>query len=381
MDTAAEALDRALERLLRPVTRPDLHGVELVVGASRDGTETARWVSDAGALSAKPDIGARLRELRGREEATRRHAERQRAMAAEVAAFDAALACQGATELASPPPLDAIAKIVERHPDRAPRWLDRIMACTEDRVLRQIHNWGIALAGAFAGRDDGKAAGVFRHLRGHWPSVSVVVGEERVPLYGHSLFGAAGGAALEPLRDRLLGEALDDAALEAAVAAAEARDATGWLDGYVARTVGSRHPSEQARGLAVAGLRHENETSDRCLEKAWGSGFLSAVAATSAKNYRRDRWACHWLERALAASDPADFWRHDRLAEGLADRRLVGRFGSVRAGACSARFGHELRARLEKAAEGRTKKREGTLFGLKAPDRNLSAMLRGDPVP
>lgn len=377
LDAAAEALGRALDRLLRPVATTGLRSVGLVVGVARDGTKTAKWVSDAGTLGGDVDVRTRFRELSDLEGAARRHAERQQAMAAEVEAFEAALAGEGAAELASAPPLDAIAKLVERAPDRVSRWLDRILAATEGQIRRQAHNLGIALAGAFAGHDAVKAAEVFQHLRDHSPPVSIVIGEERVPLYGYSLFRVATSTGLERLRDRLFGDALDDAALEAAVAAAEAQGAVGWLDGYVGRMVGSAHPGEQARGLAVAGLRHANGASKCFLGRSWGSGFLGAVAAASAKNYRRAQWAQHWLECALTASDPVDFWRHGRLAEGLADRRLVGRFGSL-TGACSARFGLELRTQLERAAERRTRKRKDTLFGLKAPGRDLSAILRDD---
>jgi len=97
------------------------------------------------------------------------------------------------------------------------------------------------------------------------------------------------------------------------------------------------------------------------------------------KNSRRARWAQHWIELASNASDPIDFWRFGKLAEGVADWRFARGFENGREGPLLDRFGDELCKRLRKAAEARTEKRKKTLFGLKVPDQDLLRVLGLDP--
>jgi hypothetical protein len=104
------------------------------------------------------------------------------------------------------------------------------------------------------------------------------------------------------------------------------------------------------------------------------------VVKVAAKNYRRNQWARHWGNSMLTASDPIDFWRFGKLAEGVVDWRFVNWFGSKKGSVLLERFGDELYTRFRKAAGKRTKKREDTLFGLKAPDRDLLIILKDGPL-
>jgi len=269
-------------------------------------------------------------------------------------------------------------RIVERDPSLVRGWLDRILATSEDQSLRQIHNLGVCLAAAYAACDGTKAAATLRLLRHSIPVVRVLVGKERMSLYDYALFGAAETSALNPLREDVFAGAFDDAALEAAVIAAESSGIGPWLNKYVERLFASSHPEDLARGLTILGLRLFDDQSDRNLARFAGPGFLGQVTASAMKNSRRARLAQHWIERAQNASDPIDFWRFGKLAEGVADWRFAPEFENGRDGPLLDRLGEELRARLQKAAEARTEKRKKTLFGLTVPDQDLLRVLRPD---
>ncbi len=288
-----------------------------------------------------------------------------------------ALAREGASALVQPWST-GFDRIVERDQNLVEDWLDRILATAENQSLRQIHNLGVCLAAAYAARDGTKAAAVLRHLRHSIPVILILVGKERMSLYNYALFGAAETSVLNPLREDVFAGAFDDAALDAAVIAAESCGAGPWLDRYVERLLASSHPGDLARGLTVLGLRHFDDQSDRNLATFAGPGFLGQVTAAATKNSGRARWAQHWIERASNASNPIDFWRFGKLAEGVADWRFAREFDNVRTGALLDRFGDELCARLQKAAEARTEKRKKTPFGLKVPDQDLLRVLRLD---
>jgi hypothetical protein len=168
--------------------------------------------------------------------------------------------------------------------------------------------------------------------------------------------------------------AFTDADLEDATIAADEGEKAGWLDAYVERLVTSGHPGHQARGLAIAGLRFPNASSDRLLGLDWGLGFLGDVARWAGKNYRRAKWAYEWLQAAANATDAIDFWRFATLTEGVADRRIMRTLRELEGSSWLQRYGEALRTTLTDAQESRSKKRKATLFGAKAPDRDLVAM-------
>ena len=208
--------------------------------------------------------------------------------------------------------------------------------------------------------------------------IHVVLGPMQLPLYECVLFSAPQQPALDPLREEVFLRALDDSSIEAAVLAAESESDGQWLNIFVSRLTVSVHPADQALALTVAGLRHDNEHSGGLFGESWGPGFLGTVYAAAAENYRRAQWAKHWLQRALNASDPIDFWRFGKLAEGVADWRFARQFapGFIPDAPLVGRFGAELYERLEKAAKERMDKRKESLFGLKAPDRELVRALK-----
>lgn len=370
----ADYVECVLNRLLQPVVTPALRSVRLIESVSEDERETSTRIEDCSESSHRSDPLSLFNDFSNSETVAKGFFERQEEMLADAEAFERALTNAGAADLAMPPPLDGIANIVIHDPRRVAHWLDRILNTTETLALGQIHNLGVVMAGAYASSDPDKAAAVLRHLRKHPPLVYIEIGKDRVSLYNRALFSTSDVVALDPLREGVFGDAFDDAQLEEAISAAEACGAVAWIDRYMDGLLASAHPSDQARGLTIAGLRQVNIKSDRVLAEPWGSGFLGEVASAAVKNYQCNRWAQHWFNCARTSSDPIDFWRFGKLAEGVVDQRFVGWFESKKYCYLLTTFGDEVYERFMKAAQKCTKKRKDTLFGLKAPERDLLVM-------
>jgi hypothetical protein len=373
LEILADKIERVLSRFLQPIAAPAPPDARLVVGISEDGLNAIKWIEDESKSNETIDLFSKSQDLSPLD-SVRRFTERSREIAADISAFEAALKDEGAAEL-SLPHLDGLADLVKHEHERVARWLDEILNISDPRLLHQLHNLGVSLAGAYALHDGNKAAEVLRRLRNHPSPVTILTGEDRIPLYERALFSAPQAAAIDALREEIFTVALDDAALEAAVAAAESSHASLWLDAYADKLLGSNHPDDQARSLSIMGLRQTNTASDRHLTESWGPGFLGEVAASAAKNYRRYQWANHWLESTRTATHETDFWRFGTLVEGVADWRFRDWFEHAERSAIMSRFGDELYERLQKAAEKRTNKRKNSLFGLRVPDRDLRAIV------
>ena len=81
------------------------------------------------------------------------------------------------------------------------------------------------------------------------------------------------------------------------------------------------------------------------------------------------------MSAAVAAKEATDWWRFAVLAESVIDRRYSIWLVEPVANALWQRFGNELLDRLRRKAKKKTEERNGTLFGLKAPDSELHAVL------
>jgi hypothetical protein len=379
LESVAEEVGRAVSVLLEPIpSASQLSNVQMMVNISKDGFVYTKWPEEDTAANGDLNFPREMNDSTFLEYSDARN-QRYRELTANLRALETTLAREGASALEQPWSV-GFDQIVERDQNLVQGWLDRILATTENQSLRQIHNLGVCLAAAYAASDGTKAAAVLRHLRDSVPVIRILVGKERMSLYNYALFGAAETSALNPLREDVFAGAFDDAALEAGVIAAESGGAGPWLDRYVERLLASSHPGDLARGLTVVSLRSFDDRSDRSLAGFAGPGFLGQVTAAATKNSRRARWAQRWIERASNAPDPIDFWRFGKLAEGVADWRFAREFDNSRTEALLDRFGDELCARLQKAADARTEERKKTLFGLKVPDEDLLQVLRLEPV-
>jgi len=372
LDIYAEAVERVIKSLVRPLKASPPADIDIVVNSRKNGLELSAWpeeVTNADDANA-PDV--ELLEILSSPSVERFNAQ-YKVMRDTLINFQAAVTREGVDCLLGTWE-GAFGGLVKYNSAKAGECLDVILATTDDACLRRLHNLGTSLAGAYAAQDGAKSAAVFNHLRMHRPIGNVVIGPQQIPLYHSALFEVPTAAGLEPLREQLFLDALDDAAIEVGVLSAESAGFDSWLDSFVDRLAGSSRPADQALALTIAGLRRLNRHSEKLLQSAWGSGFLGDVHAAANKAYCRAEWTRYWLGAAVGANEAIDFWRFGKLAEGVADWRFVAEFRSeidYGAGSQMQRFSEELYARLEDAAKERSKKRRTTLFGMDAPDFDL----------
>jgi hypothetical protein len=378
------AIEHRLDRLLQPIAVSEPENMKMFVGVTHDGAETKRWMEHADKQDSYPDIDTEPALGSVPDEADESWHDlnllgKDLDIFMAQGWFELDLLIEDATELTSNLNWADADLMVQRDAAQVSRWLDKILAIRDRRILGNVENFGIVLAGAYARHDAHKAIKVLGHLRDTHSIVNIVIGVERIPLYLQTLFKTATPstfvAELDPLRERFFAEALTDAELETGVISADACGAAAWLDGYMSRLLASSHPGEQARGLTIAGLCHENVNAKNALAQSWGGGFLGEVATHAHKLYQKHEWASHWFALAATTDDPIDFWRYGQLAQGIADRRFYRWLEHAPETPMSQRFGAELIARLKTAAEERSDKRKETLFGLKAPDNDIRLAL------
>jgi hypothetical protein len=375
LDLLVEHIQHVLDRLLKQVAAAAPRNTRIYCMPGEDGRRALKWADDNDVDSASTDFRSMVSDINSPEGAARRYSERQKIMLEELIAYEDAITKEGAAELMIAPPSKSLGQIVAQYPVRFDAWMGALLATQDTQALGRVRNLGLSLAGAYTARDAAVTARVFRHLRDQTPAVNIIIGQEEIPMYQHLLFSAPDSPPLDDLRRDLFVTALDDAAIEMATIAAEVCGAAAWLGRYVGLLVASDRPAEQARGLTIAGFRHANPDSDQILSVNRGGGFLGQVAAMANKCYQRAGWARHWLNAAGMTEDPIDFWRFSKLAEGVCDVRVIQAFREVATGALFRRFGADLLERLKKAAEERSKKRAGTLFGHKAPARDIATMI------
>lgn len=379
LDMLADYFEISLKRLLQPLCTPEPKVGRVFLNISNDGFEFTKWADNSKETNPLEDLLSWNENTQDHQVEARVATDYEQEMWRKIDAYEEALAKEGAAIIAFPSQGRGLVEFAKRNPDRIRHWLDLILETRDNRTLRQVYNQGIVLAGTYATHDGNKAAEVLRHLYDYQPFVTVTIGKIQVNLYDQALFGTPDISELDPLREKEFFSAFNDATIEVKVAAAEVCGAINWLDTYINKLLESHHPGDQARGLTIAGLRNTNAVSTHAFERDWGMGFLGEVAKLGAKNYQRAQWAGYWLNCMLNASNPIDFWRFAKLAEGIVDWRFVNWFEGNEVCVLLERFGDELYSRLWKAAAKRSKKREDTLFGLKAPDPDLVMILKDGP--
>ena len=214
---------------------------------------------------------------------------------------------------------------------------------------------------------------MFAKFRSVAPSVSVSYLPTGAPQYLAALF-ATPSSKLTALKQRVFGDSLNDSELEIGVICAEHFGSAELLDGYVNNLCYSKDAGSIALGLAIASLRNRNPASDHIMQLTFKGQFLSVVSERARKNYEKNRWAQYWFECVTSSTGSVDFWRFGNLTEGIVDKRYVHwcKHGDTRV---SSRH-QDLLTRFKSASQKRSKLREDTLFGHKAPSAYLRKVLR-----
>ena len=121
-----------------------------------------------------------------------------------------------------------------------------------------------------------------------------------------------------------------------------------WI--HVQARLDSATVGDQARALAISGLRRESELADSELRKHWGDGFLG-LAAKHAREWRaRAAWTVDWIRHASQTKDPVDYWRFGTLAVGVADVRSLHLLAQLQDSWGVRRFGPSIPQALKRAS-------------------------------
>jgi hypothetical protein len=369
----ADLTERALERALDRIDAEPAVVMDPYTASSSGGLEVRTWAEERTEGANEIDLEG-LRDLTEPDGGAKRFAERQQLLREAMAAYERELAGQGGVGVTAPPQVSGLLPVVANDPMRARRWIQKIVATTDQRLLSQVRNLGLAICGAYAPHDGDLVAAAFERLRDARSIWNIRV--DGIELYESALFACGNVAQLDSLREAVFLNSFNDQELEGAVHAAESCGAASWLTNFVETEVRRSSVGRRARALTAAGFRLKNDSSDRILNTEWGPGFLADVAAFARENYQRDEWARHWMEQAVTARTSVDLWRFAKLAEGVVDRRFAIWARDFPSSPHWQRFGQAAIERLGKAAEERSKNRAKSLFGLKAPDRDLVRVLR-----
>jgi hypothetical protein len=364
--------EAAILRLLQPIVTLQLPYPPVMVEATPNGLKQMISIPED---DRKGDLRALFSDLSNPEAAAKSYGARQKDRLAGYQRLLEELSAEGARAALEVPVSSCIQQIVKYDTGRVRGWLKWILATERSNLLSQVFNIGTNLAAAFASVDGSLAASVLRHLAPHQSFFRIVIGAERVPLFYSAVFAESSATEMSALRDYTLAAAFNDAEIETCVIAARTSGSKRWIDSYIERHRQDPCPSLCARALTVAGFCYPDNESPHIMTTTRPSGFLHDVAMYSMKNRTRAAWAQHWCIAALAATKAEDLWCYGKLAEGVVDLRFARCFEEAPNTELLRQFGSELYERLLKAAEGRSKKRMDTLFGLKAPRDGMRSAL------
>ena len=375
LDRLADTIEVALERLRRPIVAEAPPDIANYRQTSRDDLDAVAWLEEAPDQNAQ-DPHRVLEEIANAETSGRAYAARQRAALEQVQAYRRALAAEGADVLLLNPPRDGVRRLADRRPDRVADWLRALSDIQGPTLLRQVRNLGLTIAAAGARIDPERAVALLQRLKVQRGAVNIVVGDARVPLYLDLIF-ATPSDALDRLRRETFDLPFDDEALEVATVAAEAAGATDWLDGYLEELQSSVVPGRRARAITVTSFRRA--AAHQSADESTSNGFLGNVLTAANRTARAAAGARHWFALARSADTSTEYWRYAQLAEGGVDRRLIAELDEIDLFESAAEpfrlHGPATLERLRKAAEKRSAKRKETLFGTKAPTRDLLVTL------
>jgi hypothetical protein len=381
-DPAAQRLgdhiEAALNRLLRPIDVEAPTAARLILETSQDGLSMRRSITEIEDVE-DPNPAARLDELADPERSARRYAERQTELINASRNFYLELSEADARDLAASPPRMGLAAFAASCPEQARRCLERLATIKDPRIARQVRNLSLAIAAAAAGLEPVLSAAAFARFRPIAPSINIVVGDERIPLYEDLLFATPSHPDLDTLKAEVFLTATYDGELEVATRAAETAGAGFWLDSFVTGQISTGDAPSIALALTISGLRDQNPVSEAVLATSYASGFLEQASMSARHDYQRSIWARHWFEAAVGANNPIGFWRFARLCARVADTRFRNWGLEDQRNTDVERFFVPFEEALQKGAEARRKKREYTLFGHKVPERTLWPLLR-DPL-
>jgi hypothetical protein len=203
----------------------------------------------------------------------------------------------------------------------------------------------------------------------------VTIGPEGIALGDYALFTSKDSPAITALRRARFHQATDDATLADLTFASELGGASQFLNDLIEDHLHSSTVSDLALALTLAGFRMVTPGGNSLLSADWGTGFLGDVATAARNQYERAGWTDHWLRIAASADTGQAFWRAALLAGKVADARAFRSLVTQVDAPGLKTFGSTLTDRIDRASKKRREARKKTLFGQRAPSRDLARLL------
>ena len=281
--------------------------------------------------------------------------------AKDIEAADADLAMEDLTRA-------GVAAIASAAPDRAARWLRRLVDAA-DKPFSNLYHFAHQLAHALATIDNKAAETIFRRLRSARPTINRVVGPAKVPSELLSLWSLAEHPPLRDLAFERLDGAGTDAEIAELVLAAEMAGQSDVLDEYVFARCAVGEPAMICRALMVCGYAGESADRAAILARYEGAkGFIGTAATAAKEAYERNIWAQHWYKAMLDARGEVEFWRYSVLLAKIVDGRFsLWEHPSQGATEVFSRFRPTIEAHIERRIGKWKDKRKKTLFAGTVP--------------
>lgn len=378
MDAFTAGVDTLVRRLSAPAPEAAPKGVDLFIGLDMVSPGATRWAEPRQEKPApegeEGDLEGLVQRVNAPDGGLAADREERRSLQESTEDYRRRLRSSGFGEVVTEPQIEGLEAATSKDPERSARWLQGILAQSDPHARAQLANVGLVLAQALADDREDLCVEALAALRKLRTPVHIAVGPERVPLPDWALIRAARAPGAAALLAAECEVARNDARLAELARFTDALGAGAWLDGWTGEALADPHPARVARALTVTALRPAT-THIAALDEDRGTGFLGQVAAHARATAGRRCWARHWVEVARGSTDPVAFWAAGTLAARVADLRFLADWRDLRDTPLVLRFGAALGEELRQAAVKRESERQGTLFGLKAPDETFWAAL------
>ncbi|CAN7226272.1 P-loop NTPase family protein [Pseudomonas brassicacearum] len=294
--------------------------------------------------------------------------ERQRRMGDSYERFAVELTAADADLILSDLTFEGIQAIIGQDADRAQCWIKMLVA-TSDRKLRHLHHVALQVAIVSGISGNQLAQDLINRVLALDPTIRRVTGAAKIPGEAITLWSNTTSPKMVDICKKRLQKARTDSEIAREVIAAHLCGKVEILQTYIDERLATGRPYDTALALMIAGFCDESVHAEVVLSRFDGAkGFIGSAHAAASDWYAKNVWAKTWYAEMLHTQQPRDFWRASVLFMKIVDGRFD--IWSDAAGVPSTvfkAFMPTMDREIDKRAATVQKKREGKLFGKKAP--------------
>jgi len=294
--------------------------------------------------------------------------ERQRRMGDSYERFAVELTVADAELILSDLTFEGIQAIIGKDADRAQRWVKMLVA-TSDRKLRHLHHVALQVAIISGVSGSPLAEGLITRVLALDPTIRRVTGAAKIPGQAITLWSNTTSPEIVNICKKRLQTSRTDSEIAREVIAAHLCGKVEILQTYIDELLATGRPYDTALALMISGFCDESDHAEAVLSRFDGTkGFIGLTHAAASDWYAKNVWAKAWYAEMLNAQQPRDFWRASVLFMKIVDGRFdVWSDAAWVPSTIFKAFMPTIDREIDKRAAKVQKKREGKLFGEKAP--------------